>query len=348
MERRPIDAEMDPLMNTHLSPAPLIELATAYWGSATLIAGVRLDIFSHISGGANRLDSLSKAIGAPEEALDALLAGLVSLELLTLDMDVYTNSAMAETYLVEGKPGFLGPAMLYNGDVFPLWNRLDRVIAEGGTQTPPDAYLGDDETKTRNFVYGMHHRALGVGRLVSKVMNFDGRTLLADIGGGPGTYSALLSEQHPGLHAEVLDLPGVVRHAADIVQVMGAAERVTCKPFDYYQDELPAEHYDAALISGVLHREQPDGARQLFAKAARALRPGGVLYISDVMLDDNRTGPLFGTMFALNMRILAHDGRCHSVAEQTQWLKEVGLEVTHHQRLPAPINYTIIRAEKTK
>jgi hypothetical protein len=51
-------------------------------------------------------------------------------------------------------------------------------------------------------------------------------------------------------------------------------------------------------------------------------------------------------MFALNMRVLAHDGRCHSVAEQRAWLSEVGFEVTDVRRLPAPIHYTVIRAEK--
>jgi len=96
----------------------------------------------------------------------------------------------------------------------------------------------------------------------------------------------------------------------------------------------------------VLHREQPDGVRAIFAKVAAATEPGAVLYISDVMLDDDRAGPLFATMFALNMRVLAHDGRCHSVAEQRAWLGEVGFEVTEVRRLPAPIHYTVIRAEK--
>ena len=76
------------------------------------------------------------------------------------------------------------------------------------------------------------------------------------------------------------------------------------------------------------------------------MAPGGVLYVSDVMLDDDRAGPLFGTMFALNMRVLAHDGRCHSVAEQSAWLAEAGFEVTGVTRLPAPIHYTVIRAER--
>lgn len=327
-------------------PTPLIQLATAYWGSATLIAAVRLRMSTHLAQGPATADEVAARAGTEAVSTDALLAGLVSLGLATKDAEGrFGNTPLADAFLVEGRPGYLGPALLYNGDVYPLWGRLDAVVRTGHVDSTPDKYLGDDAERTRNFVYGMHHRALGVGRAVAGVVDLAGRTKLADIGGGPGTYSALLTQKTPGLHAEVLDLPAVSAIAREIVASMGASERVTCTPFDYYKDTLTGT-YDAVLISGVLHREQPDGVRAILAKASAATGPGAVIYLSDVMLDDDRAGPLFGTMFALNMRVLAHDGRCHSVAEQTAWLAEVGFRVVAVHRLPAPINYTVIRAEK--
>ncbi|MGC6418838.1 MAG: methyltransferase [Bradymonadia bacterium] len=328
-----------------MNPRPLIELATAYWGSATLIAASELGLFTALAEGPATSNEVAAQLGLDPIATDALLAGCVSLELVRKNGDSFTNEPLADTFLVEGKPGYLGPALSYNGDVYPLWGNLARVIQEGCPPRSPDAYLGADDHKTRNFVYGMHHRALGVGRAVAQHLDFSGCRHLADIGGGPGTYSALLSSQYPELRATVLDLPAVVEIADVIVESMGASERVNCQPFDYYKDTLKID-YDSALISGVLHREQPEGAAALIAKAAAGLAPGGVIYISDVMLNDARTGPLFGTMFALNMRVLAHDGRCHSVAEQTEWLAAVDCEVTAVHQLPPPINYTIIRAEK--
>lgn len=334
-------------MNAPPDPAPLIEIATAYWGSAALIAAVRLDLFTALAEGPTPADKLAARLGADVAATDALLTALAALGLVAKEADVYRNAPLADAWLVDGRPGFLGPALRYNGDNYPLWADLDAVVRAGRAQDAPDHYLGDDAARTRNFVYGMHHRALGVGRAVASVVDLSGRRRLADVGGGPGTYSALLTERFAGLEAEVLDLPGVVAIARGIVASMGAAERVTCTAFDYYRDPLPGR-YDAALISGVLHREQPDGVRRILQKTAEALEPGGVLYISDVMLDDDRAGPVFAAMFALNMRVMAHDGRCHSVAEQTAWLRDAGCEVVATTRLPAPINYTVIRAEKRK
>jgi hypothetical protein len=328
------------------NPAALIELATAFWGSATLVAAVRLRLPTLLADGPATAADVATRAGTDPIATDALLAAMSNVGLCSKgEGERFTNSALAEAFLVEGRPGFLGPALLYNGDVFSLWANLDSVVRSGKVAESPNQYLGADDTRTRNFVYGMHHRALGVGRAVAAVVDFTGKTRLADVGGGPGTYSALLTQKTPGLHAEVLDLPGVVAIAREIVASMDAAPSVTCTAYDYTRDALPGR-YDAFLISGVLHREQPEGVRRIFSQVAQAAEPGAVLWLSDVMLDDDRAGPLFGAMFQLNMRVLSHDGRCHSVAEQRAWLDEVGFDVTEVHRLPAPINYTLVRAQR--
>ncbi len=330
-----------------LDPSPLISLATAYWGSATLIAAVRLKVFDHLAGGARTPEELAGDLKASAVAVESLLIALLSLDLVRREEgERYSNAPLAQSFLVTSQPSSIAGALLYNADVYPLWGQLHEVVERGDTARDPQAYLGDDEGKTRRFVYGMHHRALGVGRAVAAAIDLRGATLLADIGGGPGTYSALLTAATPGLAAEVLDLPAVVGVAAEIVAQLGAAERVRCVPYDYYRDPLPDRPYDAALISGVLHREQPAKVRAMFAELAARLPRGGQVWLSDVMLNDERTGPVFSAMFGLNMRVLAHDGRCHSAAELRGWLEEEGFEVTRVVNLPAPIHYSVIGARR--
>ena len=332
-------------MNPH-DPSPLISLATAYWGSATLIAAIRLKLFDQLSA-PRSLSSLSESLGVDEVALDSLLVALLSLELITRDAGgAFQNTALTERFLSSKSPQSIAAALLYNADVYPLWGQLDEVIQRGDTAKSPDAYLGEDEAKTRRFVYGMHHRALGVGRAVGAAIDLQGATLLADIGGGPGTYAALLTEAHPGLKADVLDLPGVVKVSEEIVAQMGGSERVRCLAYDYYQDPLPDRPYDAALISGVLHREQPAKVKAMFSELADRLPRGGQLWLSDVMLNDERSGPVFSAMFGLNMRVLAHDGRCHAAGELSEWLEEAGFELTKRVTLPAPIHYTVLGAKR--
>ena len=328
------------------SPAKIVEIATAYWQSATLMAAIQLRIPSLIGDTHKTVSELAQLGGCDETALCALLEGLCSLGILERHGEHFANAPETKIFLVEGQPAYMGAALLYNADVYPKWASLAQTIQTGRPVHAPEDYLGDRAQQTRNFVYGMHHRALSVGRAVVDVIDLDGRSSLCDVGGGPGTYSALLANKYPALRADVLDLPAVVDIAAEIVQDLHHEQRVNCKAFDYYSDEIEG-HYDAILISGVLHREQPDGVESILKKACAALNPGGVLYISDVMVNDERTGPVFSTMFSINMRVLANHGRAHSVQEQSNILAQFGLTTTSVVTLPAPIHYTIIKAEKT-
>ena len=239
--------------NKDLNPRPLIELATAYWGSATLIAASELGLFTALAEGAATSDEIAAQLSLDPVATDALLAGCVSLELVQKTDQGFINEPLAETFLVEGKPGYLGPALSYNGDVYPLWGNLARVIQQGCPPRSPDAYLGADDNKTRNFVYGMHHRALGVGRAVAQHLD------LRDVDTSP-TSGVVLAHiprcypsQYPELHATVLDLPAVAAIAEGIVASMGASDRVDCQPFDYYKDALEI-NYDAPHLGRLTPR----------------------------------------------------------------------------------------------
>ncbi|MEZ4465095.1 MAG: methyltransferase dimerization domain-containing protein [bacterium] len=156
-----------------MNPAPLIEMACAYWHSATLIAAVRLDLFSRLAEGPANPAELAERLKTDPVATDALLTGLASLGLVTKTDDRFANAPLADTFLVAGRPAFLGPALQYNGDVYPLWADLHTVVRVGDATRAPDQYLGDDADRTRNFVYGMHHRALGVGRAVAQVIRLE-------------------------------------------------------------------------------------------------------------------------------------------------------------------------------
>lgn len=330
---------------SQLDASALISLSTSYWNSATLMAAVRLQAFDALQKPLS-LEQFAEQIESDPIACEALLIALISLSLVERKNELYQNTKMANTFLVSTNPQALNQAMLYNADVYPLWGQLDQVIRRGDVAKDPQAYLGEDQAKTQRFVYGMHHRALGIGQAMAAVIDLSKATHLVDIGGGPGTYSVLLTQKYKQLKSDVLDLPAVVKVAQSIVAGMGGSENVQCLAYDYYCDDLPSSPYDAALISGVLHREQPVQVQKIFKQVAECLPIGAQLWISDVMLNDERTGPLFSAMFALNMRILSHDGRCHSVAEQSAWLADVGFKVTQVHQLPAPINYTVICAER--
>ena len=179
---------------------------------------------------------------------------------------------------------------------------------------------------TRDFVYGMHERALGVGRVLVDLVELADCRQLLDVGGGPGTYAALFLQRCPDLRAVVFDLPGVISHAEEIIRDMGVAGRVTTVAGDFNTDVLPRGN-DAVLISGVVHRELESGCRALIDKAWNSLRSDGLLIISDVFTDDGGAGTQFATLFGLNMALTAPHGGVHAQDDMARWMADGGFDV---------------------
>jgi hypothetical protein len=73
------------------------------------------------------------------------------------------------------------------------------------------------------------------------------------------------------------------------------------------------------------------------AAAARAVAPGGAVVIKDLRVDDDRSGPIEGLLFALNMAIYTDAGDVYSTAQLRAWLTEAGLvEIAEHRLAAAP------------
>ncbi len=328
--------------NEQMGPGPILQLATGYWASMALLTLNELGVFPALAGDRKGVGDLAEALSVDERALGFLLDTGLQLGLLDLDeRGTYGNSPLAETYLVPGKPTYLGGGLKYALDGFQVWGKLPDAIRTGQAQIEVEEYLGEDRERTRRFVYGMHHRGKGMARAIAEVVDLTGRSRLLDIGGGSGVYSELLCKRYPALTATLIDLPGVVAVAREILEAEGVADRVELEAGDYHHTDF-GTGYDVAMLNGVLHRETKQDCRELVARAAKALEPGGMLVAADVMLDETGHGPLFPTLFALNMLLTAPGGGAHTVEDHVAWMEAAGLEEVEVITLPPPAYHTVV------
>lgn len=316
-----------------LDPTPIMQLTTAYWNAMTFLTANRIGVFEALAKTPMSVSEAADALNTHPRPTRLLLNSCVALGLLEESEGVYTNSALANAFLVPGSPAFMGNAVRYSDDLYATWGKLEQALRENRPPLAQETYLGDDPAKTRHFVYGMHNRALGIGNALAGLVDLSGRKQLLDIGGGPGTYSALFVRRYPELRAKVLDLPHVVELADEIIGSLGAKDRVSTLAGDYHTTKFPTGN-DVVLISGVLHRESEMGCRELIGRAKDTLEPGGLLILSDVFTDHGGTGPLFATLFGLNMMLTAPEGGVHADTDVAAWMAEAGF--THIETLPFP------------
>ena len=107
---------------------------------------------------------------------------------------------------------------------------------------------------------------------------------LLDIGCGAGNYSLRLLQELPGLDVTLIDLSQPMLDRA--LQRVGAATtgRVSARAGDIREAELGAGQFDVVLAAAVLHHLRTDAEWDaVFAKIYTALKPGGSLWIFDLV-----------------------------------------------------------------
>ena len=93
---------------------------------------------------------------------------------------------------------------------------------------------------------------------------------------------------------------------------------------DYRHDRMPEGPYDLALLSAIIHQNDPRENEQLYAKIHEVLAPGGRLIVRDHVLEPDRTAPADGALFAVNMLVATEGGNCYTFEEIRGSLEAAG------------------------
>ena len=316
----------------------IVDLASAYYGSAVLFAAIDNDVFARVEKG-------EFAGAEPPRGMRLLLDACVAEGLLVKEGGAYANTPAGKAALVPGGPADLTKAIRYNRDVYPAWGKLAEFAKTGRPVERPEIHLGDDADRTKAFAASMFGRAMGIGRgIVPMLGKLEGRLL--DLAGGPGAYAILMCQANPALRCVTVDLPAISAEAKGYVARFGLADRVECRAGSYHTDEYESEAYDVVTIFGALHQESPAQIVDILRRANRALRPGGRLLVLDMMTDATHTAPKFSALFAVNMALTTENGWVFSDEELKLWMREAGFTPGETSRAAPPMPHWLVTAVK--
>ena len=74
-----------------------------------------------------------------------------------------------------------------------------------------------------------------------------------------------------------------------------------------------------------------DQNQALIRRATMALNPGGQIVVQDFIMDEDRTSPVFGALFSLNMLVATESGDTYTESEVRSWMEEAGLSGIHRK-----------------
>jgi precorrin-6B methylase 2 len=294
----------------------------AFQGSRVLLTAFELDIFTFLDGGPYTSKEVSAGLKTDGRATDRLLNALCALGYLRKENGRFANVDVVGDHLVRGKPGFLS-GLTHTAHLWETWGRLTEVVRTG--RSAIDTEINNRQERWLSaFIEAMHNRAqVQAGPAVAD-LDLTGVTRVLDVGGGSGAFAMAFVRAGEGITATVFDLPNVVSLTRTYIEKEGLASRIDTCAGDYHTDPLPRS-YDLVFLSAVVHSNSYGENEELLKKCAAALNPGGKVVVQDFIMDDSRTTPAHGALFALNMLTATAGGDTYTESEIQTWMRKAGL-----------------------
>jgi (2Fe-2S) ferredoxin len=317
-------------------PDDFMDTVRGYQASRILLTAIELDVFTTVAqrGDHATAAALAQPLGTDARSTEILLNALVALSMLTKQNDVFSNTPLAQRYLVAGVADDARHALRHNSSLWTTWGTLTERVRTGQVAAYRD--MGQrNEDWTIPFIAAMHRNAAMRAPLIVGKIGAAGVQRLLDVGGGSGAYSIAFAQSNPQLSADIFDLATVLPIAEKHVTDAGLSHRVKTRVGDLRKDAF-GSGYDLVLLSAICHMLGPDENQDLLRRAHAALASGGRIAIQDHVMNDDGTAPRAGALFAINMLVGTPNGGTFSASQYRTWLERAGFQSVCHMLLPGP------------
>ena len=298
------------------------ELAFSFRESRTLLTAIELKIFSVLNAHMLNSNEVSQKINSDERATDRIMNALCAMGLLKKVHGKFYNSDLSSKYLVEGKPDFMGN-LYHTNNLWNNWSNLTDSV-KMGTSVISNKNKSDKDDWVEAFIGAMHYRGVSQGKILAMMIDVSNIKTMLDVGGGSAAFAMEIVKKNPSINAVVLDLPHVIPLTKRYVNEAGLTDKFTFIEGDYLTTDFK-DKYDLILLSAIVHINNYDQNKMLIKKCSDALNKNGMIVINDFVMNDDRTNPFQGALFALNMLVGTANGDTFTEKEIRDWFESAGL-----------------------
>ncbi len=291
----------------------VIAVVRSFQPACVLLAAADLNVFTILKTKPMSAKIVADKLEADTRAITILLDALAAMTLLTKQNKEYSLSSEVAQLLTEDSSRSILPAIRHQAVCLRRWVQLPQVIKNG---QPAERILNiHSETEDlAAFIGAMDNFSSPVVTdVIRKLKNLNFCHLL-DVGGASGTWTIEFLRAVPEAKATLFDLPEVIPMAKEHIAKAGLTDQVEFVEGDFYTDDLPTGT-DFIWLSAIAHQNSRQQNQQLFSKLYTVLENGGKLVLRDVVMDESRTKPEGGALFAINMLVATEGGGTYTFDE---------------------------------
>ncbi len=280
---------------------------SGFRSARVLITANNFRMFDHLKT-TQSAEAISQKLNTDLRATEILLDALTALGLLKKSSHKYINTPLSNRFLVEDSPYYQGDIIRHADNLWRNWSGLDEVLK-----------IGKPSRKARDhnaFVLGMHNIASLKAKDVIKAIGLRGVRTALDLGGGPGTYSVEMAKK--GVKVVLFDYPETIEIAKRLIENKNV-KGINSICGDFTVDDIGGG-YDLIFVSQILHAYSERENIEIIQKCKRALNRRGRIVIQEFFISRDKTYPIGGALFSVNMLVNTQYGRCYSPQEIKKWL----------------------------
>lgn len=309
-------------MDNFKTPADIMELANRFRASRVFLTAFELGVFTVLGNEGKTSAETASILKTNPRATDRLMNALTVIGIIEKKNGAFYNTHAVTKFLVKGEAGYMG-GLGHTVNLWDSWTNMTEAVINGSAPERRKPVNDRGENWVDSFIAAMHMRAKKQAPVIISRLDLNGVSRVLDLGGGPGTFSFAFADAKEGLKATVFDLPNVVPLTKDYIKQEGYTGKVGTLEGNYLENDI-GSGYDITFLSAVIHSNSPEDIKLLFSKCYKALNKNGQIVVLDYIMNDDRTEPAMGAMFALNMLVNTDAGDAYSEAEVRSWLEEAG------------------------
>lgn len=264
----------------NLAPTPILDTLVALLLAKTIMAATAMNVFDALEDGPLTIEEIVSKCGTHRVPTEKLLRALYACEYIRFKNKRYRLAPISRRWLLTNRPTSLHSAVLHR--------KLDLRAMEFETYLQTGRGPGFHESLEpedwRLYQQGQaSHAALILDEVIARAPMPKGARELLDLGGAHGLYSFGFCNRYPQLRARVIDLAASTGTFDSPWIAQTPVDRVEFQQANILTVDLPEKAFDAVLIANVFHHFDEATNRDLVDRAAKTLRPGGIVIAVEVV-----------------------------------------------------------------
>ena len=201
-------------------------------------------------------------------------------------------------------------------------------------------YLSEDEARAARFDSALAAVSRDWAPAVLEAYDFGAFSNVIDLGGGRGTFLAMLLRAYPTMQGTLFDMPQVIKYAGPLLEDAGVAERCRCVGGSFFES-VPSGA-DAYTLCNLLTDWDDEHATTILKSCKKAMPSHARVLVIDRVLpppgNPNRRAIAFLDLFFL----VLEGGSIRTADEFASILAAAGLAVSNV--IPTASTFSIVEA----